>query len=155
MAIAGRAKIEQSRQQQLSNIEDKRKTALAHLNIQYAFADKVKTSFGYIGIISLCLLWSSFILNDLTLFLRLCYELAKDLLKERREQNLKEKRKRDEREREIKQVKIQIEEDLYSQELEEKLDQIHWQLVKACARRACEKNGSNKKNCKSFQKLNS
>ena len=95
-------------------------------------ADQVKTSFGYIGIISLSLLWAAFILNDLTTFLRLCYDIAKDLLKERREKKVKDKRK------EIEQITIKVD-DEYSQDLEKKLDQIHLQLLKACAkRRACE-----------------
>ena len=135
MAITGRALIEQSRLIQLADIEANRKAALARLNIQYAIADKAKTSFGYIGIISLCLIWSAFILNDMPSFIRLCFEIAKDLLKERREQNIIEKK-----EREIKQVTIQMEEELYSQELKEKLDRIHLQLIKACARRACQNN---------------
>jgi hypothetical protein len=94
----------------------------------------VKTSFGYIGIISLCLLWSIFILNDLGKLLVLCYEETKDLLKERRQ--LKDKKQK-----EIDQVKIELEQEedgQYLQNLEEKLDRVHLQLVKVCAtRRAC------------------
>ena len=136
MAIVGRAKIEQSQLDQLASIETNRKAALAKLSIQYAAADQVKTSFGYIGIISLSLLWGAFILNDLPSFLRLLYEIAKDLLKEGRELN----RNREEKERDLKQVKIQMEDELYSQELEEKLDQIHFQLVKACVKRRAGQN---------------
>ena len=55
-SIAGRALIEQKRLEQLANIEANKKAALASLKIQYAAANKIKTSFGYIGIISLGLL---------------------------------------------------------------------------------------------------
>jgi len=94
----------------------------------------VKTSFGYIGIISLCLLWSVFILNDLGKLLVLCYEETKDLLKERRQLKDKKQNEND-------QVKIELEQEedgKYLQNLEEKLDKVHLQLVKVCAaRRAC------------------
>ena len=36
-------------------------------------------------------------------------------------------------------VNIQIDDELYSQELEEKLQQIHFQLIKACAKRSATK----------------
>ena len=129
-AIVGRAKIEKNRLEQLAEIEAKRKEALANLNIKYALADKVKTSFGYIGIISLCLLWTMFILNDLGKLLVLCYEETKDLLKERRQ--LKDKKQN-----EIGQVKIELEQEEdgeYLQNLQEKLDQVNL-LIKACAAR--------------------
>ena len=66
----------------------------------------------------------------------LCYEETKSLIKEKQQENIKIKEEQE-------QVKIQLEEDEneeYSNDLEEKLDKIHLQLVKACAvRRACEK----------------
>ena len=130
----GRAKIEKSKQEQLALIEKNKNETLAKLNIKYAAADKVKTSFGYIGIISLSLLYGAIILNDLAKFLQLCYIIAKDLLKERREE--KEKK---ENEKEVREVKIQIDDELYSQELEEKLQQINFQLIKACAKRSATK----------------
>ena len=41
----------------------------------------------------------------------------------------------------MRQIAIQLEEEIYSQELEDKIDQIHLQLVKACASRlACKNN---------------
>ncbi len=84
MAIVGRAKIEKSKQEKLALIEKSKNEALAKLNIKYAAANKVKTSFGYIGIISLSLLYVTIVLNDLAKFLQLCFIIANDLLKERR-----------------------------------------------------------------------
>jgi hypothetical protein len=85
----------------------------------------VKTSFGYIGIISLSGLWFAIVLNDLIKLLNLCYEETKELLKERRE---KTKITLD--------TKIDIDEEAGDMiDLEEKIDKIHLQLVKACAAR--------------------
>ena len=70
-------------------------------------------------------------LNDLGKLLVLCYEETKDLLKERRQ--IKEKKQI-----EIDQVKIELEQeedDQYLQNLEEKLNKIHLQLIKACEAR--------------------
>jgi hypothetical protein len=128
LAIIGRALIEKDRLDKLATIEVKRKEALARLNIKYASADKVKTSFGYIGIISLSTIWFGIILNDLVKLLNCCYEETIELLKERRQR----------KEKEIEQVKIELEEEEnrdYYLDLEEKLEKIHFQLVKACAAR--------------------
>ena len=137
MAIFGRAKLETSRLEQLANIEANRKEALAKLNIKYATADKAKTSFGYLGVLCLSLLWGSIILNDLAKVFQLCFEIGKDLLNERRA--LKEKKRKEKREKEIEEVILEMDEE-FAQDLEERLAQIHLQLVKACARRgACER----------------
>ncbi len=102
---------------------------MANFNIKYALADKVKTSFGYI----MGCIYSKY----LSKLLFLCYEETKDLLEKRRQ--IKEKELK-----ENEQVKIKLElekDDQYLQNLEEKLDKIHLQLVKVCVvRRALEKN---------------
>jgi hypothetical protein len=109
----------------MTKIETNRKEALAQLNIKYASADKVKTSFGYIGIISLSALWFGIILNDLVKLFNLCYKETIELLKERQAITKKEIN-----------VKIEIyEETGDTHDLEEKLDKIHFQLLKACAAR--------------------
>jgi len=72
-----------------------------------------------------------FILNDLGKLLVLCYEETKDLLKERRQL-------KDNKQNEIDQVKIDLEQEEdgeYLQNLEEKLDKVYLQLIKACAAR--------------------
>ena len=130
LAVVGRAKIEKSRLEKMAQIEENRKAALASLNIKYASADKAKTSFGFIGITFLGVLCFAIILNDLAKLFRLCYEETRELLKERREQHHNEK------EKEFDQVTIQLEDDeKYLDDLEEKLDKVHWQLVKNCAAR--------------------
>jgi len=137
LAILGRAKLETSRLEQLANIEANRKEALAKLDIKYATADKAKTTFGYIGIISLSLLWSLIILNDLAKVFQLCYKIVGDELNERLVK--KEKERKEERAKEIEQIILEMDE-ASTQDLEKRLSQIHLQLIKACARRrACEK----------------
>jgi hypothetical protein len=89
----------------------------------------VKTSFSYIGITFLSVLWSLIILNDSAKLLNACYKETKDPLKERRE-----KRKTLQRENEIEQVKIELEqEEKNAQDLDEKLEKIHSQLIKEIA----------------------
>jgi hypothetical protein len=122
--------LEQSRLDQLDKIETNRKESLEKLNIKYATADKVKTSFGYIGIIFLSVLWGAIILNDLAKLFNLCYEETKELLEERRTKREIKRRK------ELEQDKIDLEENQMDfQDLEEKLKKIHLQLVKACVAR--------------------
>ena len=134
LAIVGRAGIAKRQQEQLAKIEAKRKAALAKLDKDYELADKVKTSFGIISIIYLSFIWFLIILNDLMKLFNLCYEETKSLLKEKQQENQRIIEE---------QVKIQLEEEEneeYSNDLEEKLDKIHLQLLKACAmRRAGEK----------------
>jgi hypothetical protein len=102
----------------LATIEAKRKEALASINIKYASADKVKTTFGYFCITFLSSLWAIIIINDLAKLLNECYKETKDLLKERRVR-MENKRKEIERQ----QVTIELDEtdEQYSQDLMEKL----------------------------------
>jgi len=131
LAIFGRAQIEKSRLEQIAKIEKNRKASLASLNVKYSSADKVKTSFGYIGITFLSVSWGLIILNDLAKLLKECYRETKDLLEVRRGK-MKDGRK----ETEIEQVKIELEQEgKYAQDLDEKLEKIHLQLIKAIAAR--------------------
>ena len=65
MVRDGRARIEKNRIEQIAKIEAKRNEELARLNLQYAIADKVKTSFGIIGTLFIIITWCCIILNDL------------------------------------------------------------------------------------------
>ncbi len=115
---------------QLAKIETSRKESLEKLNIKYAIADKVKTSFGYIGITFLSVLWGVIILNDLAKLFNLFYEETKDFFKVRR------RKKEIKRRKELEQDEHDLEKnEVYHQDLEEKLEIIHLQLVKACAAR--------------------
>ena len=130
--MLGRAKIEKSRLEQIAKIEANRKEELDRLNLQYATADKAKTSFGIIGILCITLTLGSIILNDLV-------KLFKEIFDEIRERWIKNKKERERKVNDIEQVRIELEEDeenlKYSQDLEEKLEEIHFKLVKACAAR--------------------
>ena len=119
--------IEKNRLIRLVNIEKNRKEALAKLNLQYATADKAKTTFGYIGIMFNAFIWGCIIINDLMKLVGFFYDESKIYLKEKREQ--KENRKR-----ENVNANIQME-IVRSEQLQEKLDKFHIKLVKACAKR--------------------
>jgi len=76
-------------------------------------------------------------LNDLAKLLIECIEETNDLIREKRN-----KRVNEEKENEIKQVKLDLEqeEEKLAQDLDEKLEKIHLQLLKACSvRRAVQK----------------
>jgi hypothetical protein len=129
LAIIGRANIAKRQQEQLANIETKRQAALTQLNIKYAAADKVKKSFGYIGIISLSFLYGIILLNDLAKLIEIVYEDIKAILRNRKEMSENEKLKDID---ETDQITIELEKQSeYSRGLEEKLDKFHLQLVKA------------------------
>jgi len=128
VALEGRTRIEKERIEQIAKIEANRKEALSRLNLQYAIADKVKTSFGIIGTLFILITWCCIILNDMVKLFSFLFEETKIYLVERRK--LDEKQKREVLANQ--QVEIQLDE-RYNQKLEEKLEQIHLQLVKACA----------------------
>jgi len=132
MAVEGRASIDKSRLEQIVQIELNRKEALAKLDVHFATADKVRTSFGYIGKLFLGLLWALIILNDLVKLCYVFYGETRELLKERRARNQKEKKAK-----EFEHVRIELEdyELKHSKEIENKLEQIHLQLVKAYVKR--------------------
>ena len=119
--------IEKNRLIRLVNIEKNRKEALAKLNLQYATADKAKTTIGYIVIMFNAFIWGCIIINDLMKLVGFFYDESKIYLKEKREQ--KENRKR-----ENVNANIQME-IVRSEQLQEKLDKFHIKLVKACAKR--------------------
>ena len=106
---------------------------MAKLNLQYQTADKAKKTFGYIGIISLTLLVSVILLNDLA---KLCNSIY-ILWKENRRESQSEKNRRDKEENrkedeEDKELQIQVDR-MYSEDLEIKLEKVHLKLVKAVA----------------------
>jgi hypothetical protein len=102
---------------------------LAKLNIQYQTADKAKKTFGYIGIISLTLLVSVILLNDLAKLCNAIYILWTENGSEpQRETSRRDKEENGE------ENELQIEVDrMYSKDLEMKLKQVHLKLIKAVA----------------------
>ena len=69
MAINGRSSIAKKQQIELAAIETKRVEQLQKLGVKFAVADSAKSSLGYIGIISLSMLFGSFLMND---FIKVC-----------------------------------------------------------------------------------
>jgi hypothetical protein len=65
----------------LANIQKNREAALKQLDTQYASADKAKTSFGYIGITFLSVLFGSIFGND---FIKLCIYYYREWRQRRR-----------------------------------------------------------------------
>ena len=130
MAAAGRARIEQQKQTAMANIQKNREAALTALNIQYANADKAKTSFGYIGITFLVVLFGSIFLND---FIKLCIYLHNDLREWWRGNENDGQEQLNNRNNETEQ-EVQIEMDrIYGEDLEEKLERVYFKLLEVNA----------------------
>ncbi len=67
------------------------------------------------------------------------YKETRDSFIERQKQKKIENREREEIKREKEQVILELEEYNHKKDLEHKLDQVHLQLLKVCARRARQK----------------
>jgi hypothetical protein len=61
----GRRKIEKQKEAALTEIKTKQNETITKLNVQYQTAVKAKKTFGYVGIISLLILYGAILLNDL------------------------------------------------------------------------------------------
>ncbi len=126
MAAAGRAKIEQQKQKALTNIQKNKEAALTALTIQYANADKAKTSFGYIGITFLVVLFGSVFLND---FIKLCIYYFNGLREWWRGNVVREQMNNLNNEREEEdQIHIEMNDD-YDEDLEDKLERVYFRLL--------------------------
>ena len=133
MEALARSKIEQSRLEELGNIETRRKENLAKLGIKFAIADQAKTSFGYIGITSLSLLFGVFIFNDMTKLIHSIYQCYLDYKVRKRVEIARKKRQKEkENEERNKNAQIKIEYE-HSHNLKEKLEKFHLKLVKSVA----------------------
>ena len=120
----GRARVEKNKLSQLTNIQKNKEKALNALIIQYARADKAKTSFGYIGTIFLAVLFGSIFLND---FIKLCIYNINGWREWQRDNNndrVRENNENDQRE----QVEIEMDR-VYGNELEEKLERVYIKLL--------------------------
>ena len=115
MGTIGRAKIEQQKQIELTNIQTQKEARLKQLDIEYETADKAKTSFGYIGITFLTVLFGSIFLND---FLKVCIHYFNHLREWWRRNDNREVEDIGNHNQE--QVQIEIEHN-YGEELEEQL----------------------------------
>jgi hypothetical protein len=125
IAVAGRARIEEQKQTALTNIQTKKNAALKQLNIQYAKLDQAKTSFGYIGITFLAVLFGSIFLNDFIKFCIYYFEHFGDCRMSSSQNNKEIKGRRDEVALEMVDSKI------YAKELDERLEKVYFKLVRA------------------------
>ena len=117
----------------MASIETKRQQALKELDIKYSTADKAKKCFGYIGIISLSILYGVIVLNDLIKLFGAINDYLRNFFEEDDEMNElaneNELSKQDE-------AKIEMEQ-IYLENLNEKLERFHQELIRAKAKRLC------------------
>jgi hypothetical protein len=129
-AAAGRARIEEQKQTALLNIQKNKEAALKQLDIEYAYSDKAKTSFGYIGITFLTVLCGAIFGND---FIKLCIHYFNRLRdwyrkwcpRKRHEEKLEEENKKE----------IILEMD-HSYDLDDALEKVYFKLVRNNANRS-------------------
>ncbi len=126
------ARIEEQKQTALTNIQTNKETTLKQLDIEYANWDKAKTSFGYIGITFLTVLFGTIFGNDLIkVFIHYLSHLRGWWRQRRRNINIqREQREREEVDQE--QVQIELDQE-YADNLEESLERVYLRLVQANA----------------------
>jgi hypothetical protein len=129
IAIIGRARIEQQKQTALTNIQKSKNATLKQLDIEYASADKAKTSFGYIGITFLGVLFGSIFGND---FIKLCIYYFRELRQRRRNIIIHNNNQRDIDEEVEHQVQIEMDR-IHLDDLEARLEMVYVKLKKANA----------------------
>jgi uncharacterized membrane protein YcjF (UPF0283 family) len=101
IAAAGRARIEEQKQTALTKIQKNREAALKQLDIQYANWDKAKTSFGFIGITFLAVLFGSIFGNDLIKLIVHYFNHLRDWYRRWCQSQRPEEKSEEENEREI------------------------------------------------------
>ena len=131
MMSAGKASILKSAQIQLAQIELNKQEAVKKLDIKFASADQAKTSFGYIGIICISVLFGVFFLND---FLKLCTFLIEKFLRkkrrERRSAKISDVSSKLDQEKRHDQLNNQTSEH-FSSLIEKRLERVHFFLIQA------------------------
>ena len=125
MAAAGRARIEQQKQAELANIQKKKEAALNALNIQYATADKAKTSFGFTGVIFLTVLFGSILGNDLLKVCSYCCNGLGRWWRKKKENDMNKKVENDVKKTDEIIVDLKDQDDL-----DETLEKVYFKLVK-------------------------
>ena len=125
-----RARIEEQKQEALTNIQKNKDASLKQLDIEYANWDKAKQSFGYIGIAFLTVLFGSVFGNDLIKLFAHYFNRLRDWWRQRRNMNDQREMERDEVEQE--QVQLELEQE-YADNLEQRLEQVYLRLVQANA----------------------
>ncbi len=127
-----RARIEEQKQEALTNIQKNKDAALKQLDIQYASADKAKQSFGYIGITFLATIFGSVFANDLIKIIGHYFTRLRDWWRQRRNNNNNQREQRERDEAEQEQVQIELDQE-YADDLEERLNRVYLRLVQVNA----------------------
>ena len=108
------------------NIQTNKTAKLKELDIDYVNWDKAKTSFGYIGITFLSVLFGSIFGND---FIKLCIYYYRELIQ--RTRNTNSNNNIDQLDQ-IEEHRIQADQ-MYADELEERLECVYFRLMMANA----------------------
>ena len=129
MVASGMASIQESAKQQITQIDAEKQASLGKLNVKFASADTAKSSFGFIGIICVAVLFGGFLLND---FLKLGYYIyTKFKITPTTNNQTKEDIVSDDKDVEKgKDINQKIDE-MYSQQLDDRLERIHLRLLQA------------------------
>jgi hypothetical protein len=131
MVATGRARIEQQKQTALINIQKSKNATLKQLDIKYASADRAKTSFGYVGITFLSVLFGSIFAND---FIKLCIYFFNNWIRLcKRKKEYKENRETIDGD-DSDDVILEMDQK-YSKELEESLENFYLRLAKSIAKK--------------------
>ena len=131
-ASLGRARIEEQKQTALDNIKKNREAALRKLDVYYKSWDQARTSFGYIGITFLTVLFGGVFVND---FVKVCiyyFGHLRDLwrrFRKRKSESEKEEEYDDKAYKE-RDVILEIDQE-YADELEESLEKVYIKLLKS------------------------
>ena len=112
---------------ELATIDANLKKALKQLETKYASYDKAKSSFGYIGITFLSVLFGSIFLND---FFKLCIHLLELFGDWRQKRSVEQQRTTKEEIDRKNEIAIEFER-LYADDLEERLERFHVALIRA------------------------
>jgi hypothetical protein len=124
----------------LTNIQTNKTAKLKQLDKDYVNWDKAKKSFGYIGITFLSVLFGSIFAND---FIKLCVYYYREF-RQRRRNNDNNNNNNQLEQIEDEQHRIQLDQ-MYADELEERLERVYFRLKKA--------NANKRINKKSLKKL--
>ena len=128
MMASGVSSIQQSAQQQITQIDSEKNANLEKLNVKFAAADKAKSSFGYIGIICVSMLFGGFFLND---FLKFGYFLYKKYIANIHvSYKIEQDRLSSAEKNKCANLNKKLDE-LYSQQLDVRLERVHWHLLQA------------------------
>ena len=138
--MIGRARIEQQKKVELAKIQAKKESRLEQLDIDYETVDKIRKTFGYIGMAFLTILFGSIFGNDLIKVLVYYFNGLKEWWGEKKQQEEEELKQTEEKSNE---KRLEINQTKYD-DIDEDLERFYFKLVKlnAINRRNKEKSSS-------------